>query len=129
MSEQLLLSIYELAVQFPIGGGLFSGGPRMLRTVDGVSLTVNAGEWLGLVGESGSGKSTLALAILGRAPPTSGRIMLDGQDVASIAAKNRKSVARVGLRQSMPSATPMNSPAAITKVLSTTWRHRRSPCQ
>ena len=49
--------------------------------VDGVSLTVPAGQVVGLVGESGSGKSTLARAAVGLAPMHGGRILLDGQPV------------------------------------------------
>jgi peptide/nickel transport system ATP-binding protein len=49
--------------------------------VDGVSLTVPEGEIVGLVGESGSGKSTIARAVVGLAPVTSGRILLDGREV------------------------------------------------
>ncbi|MFC7492630.1 MULTISPECIES: ABC transporter ATP-binding protein [unclassified Nocardioides] len=49
--------------------------------VDGVSLTVPAGEVVGLVGESGSGKSTLARAAVGLAPVSEGRIQLDGEPV------------------------------------------------
>jgi peptide/nickel transport system ATP-binding protein len=49
--------------------------------VDGVSLTVPAGQIVGLVGESGSGKSTLARAAVGLAPLHSGQIRLDGRPV------------------------------------------------
>ncbi len=73
-----LLTIDDLAVHFARGGGWFGGGARILRAVDGVSLTVRSGECVGLVGESGCGKSTLASAILGLQPPTSGRITIDG---------------------------------------------------
>lgn len=50
--------------------------PEVVRAVDGVSLTLNRGQTLGLVGESGSGKTTIARAILRLAPMTAGSIVL-----------------------------------------------------
>jgi oligopeptide/dipeptide ABC transporter ATP-binding protein len=47
-----------------------------------VSLSLGAGRTIGLVGESGSGKSTIARTILGIYPPTSGRISIDGEQIA-----------------------------------------------
>ncbi|GAB2943066.1 dipeptide ABC transporter ATP-binding protein [Nonomuraea fastidiosa] len=54
-----------------------------VTAVDDVTLSVGRGETLALVGESGSGKSTLALMALCLLPPTRGRVVFDGQDVAA----------------------------------------------
>ncbi|MCB5176493.1 MULTISPECIES: ABC transporter ATP-binding protein [Microvirga] len=89
-----ILRIEDLAVHFPLGGGLFGGPRRLLHAVDGVDLELKRGECLGLVGESGCGKSTLALSILGLQAPTRGRIILDGQDVSGASA-GRKARARI----------------------------------
>jgi oligopeptide/dipeptide ABC transporter ATP-binding protein len=60
-------------------------GTRVVRAVDQVSLTVEAGETLGIVGESGSGKSTLALSILRLLPPAAhiagGALTFEGEDL------------------------------------------------
>jgi peptide/nickel transport system ATP-binding protein len=74
-----LLSVEGLCVEF-------SGAAGLARALNGVSLTVNAGETLGIVGESGCGKSMTALAILRLVPRppgriSSGRVILDGEDL------------------------------------------------
>lgn len=62
---------------------VLEGEPRRrLRAVDGVSFSIRRGETLGLVGESGCGKSTVARMIVGLYPPSRGRIVFDGADLA-----------------------------------------------
>ena len=60
-------------------------GTRVTRAVQDVSLTLDAGQTLGIVGESGSGKTTLALSILRLLPPAarivSGQLRFDGEDL------------------------------------------------
>ena len=93
--DDVILSVEDLAVHFPVGGGLLGRGRRLLRAVDGVDLELKRGECLGLVGESGCGKSTVALSILGLQAPTRGRIVLDGQVVTGRQSGDRKALARI----------------------------------
>ncbi|MFZ5818065.1 MAG: ABC transporter ATP-binding protein [Bacillota bacterium] len=62
----------------------FRRGSIVVRAVDGVSLTVTAGEFVAIMGKSGSGKSTLLHLISGLQRPTSGRVELLGQDLAAL---------------------------------------------
>ncbi|MHB8928595.1 MAG: branched-chain amino acid ABC transporter ATP-binding protein/permease [Bacillota bacterium] len=78
-----VLDVCDLTVAF---GGL--------TAVDGVSLTVHAGEIVGLIGPNGAGKTTLFNAISGFVRPSAGRILLRGRDIAGFPAQR---VARLGL--------------------------------
>ncbi len=60
-----------------------------LAALDAVSLGVDAGECLAILGPSGSGKSTVLRAIAGLDAPTSGRILVNGADVAGVAPERR----------------------------------------
>ncbi|GAA2074035.1 ATP-binding cassette domain-containing protein [Pseudolysinimonas kribbensis] len=77
MSE--LLRVDDLKVHFSQRG--FSGRKRVIRAVDGVSLSIDTNEALGIIGESGCGKSTTGRAIVHLEDPTEGRISYRGADV------------------------------------------------
>lgn len=61
-----------------------------MKAVDGVSLSIDKGEILGLVGESGCGKSTLSRAIMQLQKLTSGSIILEGNDLSALSQKELK---------------------------------------
>lgn len=78
-----LLKVEDLYVHFKLRQG-WAFRPTQVHAVDGVSLSLRAGETLGIVGESGSGKTTLGRAILRRVEPVRGRIWFDGVELSAL---------------------------------------------
>src|SRR5207245_2653495 len=79
-----LLDVKNLQVHFPVKHGVFSRVKARVRAVDDVSLTVAAGQTLGVVGESGCGKTTLGRAILRLIELTAGHIFFAGEEISSL---------------------------------------------
>ncbi|TKX81001.1 ABC transporter ATP-binding protein [Halorubrum sp. SD626R] len=99
-----VLSVDDLRTQFPTDRGV-------VRAVDGVSLSIEPGEIVGLVGESGSGKSVLAESVLGIVEEpgeiAGGDIRFDGRSLLEMTDEERQSIR--GGRMSMIFQDPMNS--------------------
>jgi oligopeptide/dipeptide ABC transporter ATP-binding protein len=91
MTESLL-EAQDLCRYFHLTGP-WGRGPT-LKAVDGVSLTLQEGETLGLVGESGCGKSTLGRVILALLSPTCGRVRFSGEDLFSLPSQRLKELRR-----------------------------------
>ncbi len=82
-----LLQVEGLARSFDVSppwlNRLVEGGGRaVVKAVDGIDFSIGRGETFALVGESGCGKSTVARVIVGLHPPTRGRVLFDGADLA-----------------------------------------------
>jgi oligopeptide/dipeptide ABC transporter ATP-binding protein len=94
VSEAPILEVRNLVKHFTIGGGIFGGGAAVIKAVDGVSFSIRRGETLGLVGESGCGKTTTGRCILQLEKATSGEILFEGRDLATLPAAELRKVRR-----------------------------------
>ncbi|MBZ3905970.1 ABC transporter ATP-binding protein [Streptomyces griseiscabiei] len=86
-SQEPFLAVEDLVVDYPTPAG-------NVRAVDHVSFSVPRGGSLAVVGESGCGKSTLARAIVRLLKPVSGRIVLDGTDLAALSERRLRPLRR-----------------------------------
>ncbi len=77
-----LIEIVDLRKHYPLAFGFierFAGSGRSIKALNGINLTIEKGETIGLVGESGCGKSTLGRIIMGIEKPTEGFVRFDGR--------------------------------------------------
>ena len=79
-----LLAVRGLKKHFPIVGGLLRRQIGTVYAVDGVDFDVYPGEIFSLVGESGCGKTTLGRTVLQLTPPTDGKVVFDGYELADV---------------------------------------------
>ncbi len=81
---QIILEAHNLSKWYPVKKTGLLNRHGVLKAVDNVSLSLHEGEVLGIVGESGCGKSTLARMLAWLVKPTSGNVMLLGEDLSAL---------------------------------------------
>jgi oligopeptide/dipeptide ABC transporter ATP-binding protein len=82
-ADEPLVALEHLEQHFPVHGGLLGRVTGHVRAVDDVTLSIAAGETVGLVGESGCGKSTLSRSLLRLLEPTGGTVRFAGRDITT----------------------------------------------
>jgi putative ABC transport system ATP-binding protein len=123
-----VLELRDLVKHYPAVGG------ESVRAVDGVSLSVAAGEMVVLYGPSGSGKTTLLLMVAALLEPTSGSVLVNGRDISSLSEREASNfrLSEMGfVRQNfdlLPGVTAIDN--AVLKLLKhTRWREAHNRIQ
>ena len=92
-SAPLIIEGDDVKVWFPIKKGVLRRTVDHVRAVDGISVTVRAGQTVGVVGESGSGKTTLGMALL-RLEQSTGGIRFEGRDIQALSVSDLQPLRR-----------------------------------
>ena len=111
-----LVKVRDLKMHFPIFAGVLRRKVGDVKAVDGVSFDIFEGETLGLVGESGCGKSTVGRALLRLYEPTSGSVVIGGEDIANLppdALRQKRPTMQMVFQDPQASLNPRMTVAAI----------------
>ncbi|QFY12013.1 dipeptide ABC transporter ATP-binding protein [Nonomuraea phyllanthi] len=112
-----LLTVRDLVKEYDAGGAGVRKVSGRVSAVAGVSFDVAPGETLGIVGESGCGKSTVGRLVAGLEPSTSGQIIVDGTDVATLGRAARHRMHRQVQLMFQDSYAAMNPRMRIDSIL------------
>ncbi|GAB2925762.1 dipeptide ABC transporter ATP-binding protein [Nonomuraea fastidiosa] len=112
-----ILSVRDLVKEYEAGGAGLRRAKGRVSAVAGVSFDVVPGETLGIVGESGCGKSTVGRLVAGLEPATSGRIVVDGTDIATLDRRARHRMHRQVQLMFQDSYAAMNPRMRIDAIL------------
>ncbi|MEW9548382.1 ABC transporter ATP-binding protein [Nonomuraea sp. NPDC050783] len=116
-----LLSVRDLHTSFPVRSTLLRRRVGAVQAVSGVSFDLPAGRTLGLVGESGSGKTTLARTVIGLAPPESGQVLLDGQDLLTLPGADLRQARRQIQMVFQDPYASLNPRLTVEQIISEAW--------
>lgn len=92
MDNTPLIQVENMKKYYPIKGGIITHTTGYVKSVDGVSFSIQKGETLGLVGESGCGKSTIGRQLVGLEHPTEGTIYYKGKNLAQMSKEEMKQI-------------------------------------
>lgn len=85
-----ILSISSLVKHYPLKSGVLKRTTGLVKVINGIDFSIEAGQTVGLVGESGCGKSTLAKLIMGLEAPSSGTIIVKDQNIANLSSAEKR---------------------------------------
>ena len=89
-----VLEVRDLVKEYPVRSGILRRQTGAIHAVNGVSFNLERGQTLGLVGETGCGKSTLGRCVVNLVTPTSGSVLLDGQDLHAMSKRDLRAARR-----------------------------------